>query len=82
VRVYGTIIPASAPNDPVFWPLHSNADRIWAQWQRHHPNAYRPVSGGPALQNLGDTMQIISHYVTTKTIASVQNIKNLGYRYV
>ncbi|WP_414589050.1 tyrosinase family protein [Scytonema sp. PCC 10023] len=33
---FGTIsnTPAS-PNDPVFWLLHANADRLWAEWQKN-----------------------------------------------
>ncbi|MUG98607.1 tyrosinase family protein [Scytonema sp. UIC 10036] len=27
-------VPAS-PNDPVFWLLHANVDRLWAEWQNN-----------------------------------------------
>ena len=35
----GTMGPASSPNDPVFFPHHSNIDRLWAIWPRKYPSA-------------------------------------------
>jgi len=29
----GTMASLASINDPVFWLLHSNLDRLWAQWQ-------------------------------------------------
>ncbi|UKY48573.1 tyrosinase family protein [Streptomyces inhibens] len=79
--VYGTIVPATAPNDPLFWLLHSNVDRVWNMWQQHHPHAYRPVTGGPRPQNLDDRFDVLAPYTRFKTIRSVQDIRALGYRY-
>jgi tyrosinase len=79
--VYGTILPATAPNDPLFWPLHSNVDRIWHMWQQRHPNAYAPVSDGPVPQNLDNEFQILQAYTKFTTIRSVQDIAALGYTY-
>jgi len=79
--VYGTIVPATAPNDPLFWSLHSNVDRVWHLWQLRHPNAYRPVSGGPYPQNLDDKLQVLDRYTRFNTVRSVQDIRRLGYRY-
>ncbi|MDH6143648.1 tyrosinase [Kitasatospora sp. GP30] len=79
--VYGTIVPASAPNDPLFWHLHSNVDRVWARWQECHPDAYRPVTGGPYPQNLDDPFDVLAPYTRYKTVRSVQDIHDLGYRY-
>jgi tyrosinase len=78
---YGTIVPATAPNDPLFWPLHSNVDRIWHMWQLQHPNAYAPVSGGPVPQNLDDKLGVLQAYTEFDTIRSVQDITALGYTY-
>ena len=25
--------------DPIFWPIHSNVDRLWWEWQQEHPNS-------------------------------------------
>lgn len=79
--VYGTIIPATAPNDPLFWLLHSNADRVWHRWQERHPDAYRPVAGGPYPQNLDDKLEVLARYTKFNTVCSVQDIRRLGYRY-
>ena len=29
----------TASYDPVFWPVHSNVDRLWWEWQQLHPNS-------------------------------------------
>lgn len=29
----------TASYDPVFWPVHSNVDRLWWEWQQRHPNS-------------------------------------------
>lgn len=52
---------AIAPRDPVFWLIHCNVDRLWAEWiDRHQGSAgfvpYAPASGGPSGHNLNDTM--------------------------
>lgn len=50
-----------APQDPVFWLIHTNVDRLWAEWTtRHNGQAgwvqYAPNGGGPQGHNLNDTM--------------------------
>lgn len=46
VWVGGDMAPATSPNDPVFYLNHCNVDRIWAGWQKLHPNApYLPAAG-------------------------------------
>jgi hypothetical protein len=52
---------AIAPQDPVFWLIHSNVDRLWAEWtvaKTGQPGwvQYEPTSGGPQGHNLNDTM--------------------------
>lgn len=43
--VGGIMATASSPEDPVFWLHHSNVDRLWAIWQREHPNQpYLPAN--------------------------------------
>lgn len=41
-----TTVPAS-PYDPIFWLLHANVDRIWAEWQDngHSGSDYYPTVG-------------------------------------
>jgi tyrosinase len=55
--------PATSPQDPLFFLLHANVDRLWAKWQWffHHtsdsdPKAY--ATGGPFRigHNFSDTM--------------------------
>lgn len=50
-----------APQDPVFWLIHCNVDRLWAEWTNSHRSdpgwvQYAPTSGGPQGHNLNDTM--------------------------
>ena len=50
-----------APRDPVFWLIHSNVDRLWAEWiDRHSSGAgfqsFLPLSGGAPGHNLNDRM--------------------------
>jgi tyrosinase len=49
---------ATSPNDPIFWLLHSNIDRLWAQWQvaGHWGSSWYPVNGKPYGHNLNDLM--------------------------
>ncbi len=53
--------PPTAVRDPVFWLLHSNVDRLWAEWTNQHRSdpgwvQYEPNGGGPTGHNLNDTM--------------------------
>jgi Common central domain of tyrosinase len=46
---------------PDFWLIHSNVDRLWAEWIRRHEGTpgfqpYKPASGGPTGHNIDDTM--------------------------
>jgi tyrosinase len=49
---------ASSINDPVFWLIHSNVDRLWAEWQEdgHAGSDYYPAEGGHYGENLNDRM--------------------------
>ncbi|PWY94454.1 monooxygenase-like protein [Aspergillus sclerotioniger CBS 115572] len=35
------------PNDPLFWLHHAQLDRLWSEWQRHHPSNFAAFSGVP-----------------------------------
>ena len=42
--VGGSMMPATSPNDPVFFLHHCNVDRLWAVWQFRHPGQnYPPI---------------------------------------
>jgi tyrosinase len=48
----------ASPNDPMFWLLHANVDRLWAEWQvnGHWGSSYYPATGQPYGHNLNDPM--------------------------
>lgn len=62
VWVGGNVGNASiAPMDPVFWLIHANVDRLWAEWTQQHQGdpawvQYAPTSGGVQGHALNDTM--------------------------
>lgn len=72
---------ATSPNDPIFWLLHSNIDRVWVQWQqKHQTEQYHPTGVGgensPMNQNLRDPL-----WPWTVTPADVWSHNALGYEY-
>ena len=71
---------ATSPNDPVFFLLHCNIDRLWALWQARHPNErpYLPAAEGMPGHNLNDPM---SPWGGTTTPTSVLDHRRLGYWY-
>lgn len=69
--VGGDMAGPSSPTDPLFWLHHSNIDRIWSAWQKTHK--------GQAPDNLTD--QLKPKPLFGVTVASVQSIATLGYRY-
>ncbi len=83
--VAGSMMNQASPNDPVFWLLHANIDRIWGQWQdlggaEYEQDAvgreYQPVQGGPDGHNLYDVMPFVG-----VTPADVLDYRALGYVY-
>ena len=54
----GTMNFASVTYDPAFWLIHSNLDRLWAQWQEngHTGTDFYPSEGQPYGHNLNDPM--------------------------
>lgn len=50
-----------SPRDPVFWLIHCNVDRLWAEWIEDWAGtpgfaAFSPTTGAPTGHNLTDTM--------------------------
>lgn len=66
----GTIsAPPTAPQDPIFWLLHANLDRIWDRWQVTH-------NGVPSLKAMD---WILDPFAIPAS--DVDSIINLGYSY-
>jgi tyrosinase len=59
----------TASYDPIFWPVHSNVDRLWHEWQQSHPDA------SPA-----DLDSALSPW--TYTIRDTLDMSRFGYEYV
>jgi tyrosinase len=79
--VPGTIANNTSPNDPAFFLLHANVDRIWQSWMARHGRIYAPRAGDRYGQNLNDPMQPFATFDRTATPASQLDISKLGYRY-
>jgi tyrosinase len=73
--VGGSMLTEDSPNDPVFWLMHANLDRLWAQWEDQHGSQY-PESGAGDGENLNDLMHPFG-----VTPASVLHHHDLGYTY-
>jgi tyrosinase len=59
----------TASYDPVFWPVHSNVDRLWSEWQATHSESL------PA-----DLDSALSPW--TYTIRDTLDMSRFGYEYV
>jgi tyrosinase len=79
--VAGTITAMTSPNDPAFFLLHSNLDRLWAAWEARHPNTYEPTSGAMMGQNRFDKMWPYSTIGQSITPDSMLTTTKQGYIY-
>lgn len=59
----------TASYDPVFWPVHVNVDRLWAEWQQRNPHSLP--------QDLDSVLTPWSY-----TIADTLDHRRFGYEYV
>jgi len=59
----------TASYDPVFWPIHVNVDRLWAEWQEMHPQSLP--------QDLDSVLTPWSY-----TIRDTLDHRRFGYEYV
>lgn len=67
-------------NDPIFFLVHANIDRIWWQWEQiRGTNNYQPVNGGPTGHNLNDAMRFLPIAGTPADTLSAEN--DMGYTY-
>jgi tyrosinase len=70
-----------APNDPVFWLLHANIDRLWVEWQHRHGRVYAPENGGPQGHNVDDAMAPFDSIGLEITPRMMLDHRSLGYVY-
>ncbi|MFF3764139.1 tyrosinase family protein [Streptomyces sp. NPDC001922] len=58
VWIGGQMTTGASPNDPVFWLHHCFIDKLWADWQKLHPNTgYVPTTRTTNVVSLRDTMK-------------------------
>ena len=72
------MLPASSPNDPVFYLNHCNEDRIWEAWMVKNGRKYLPTNttaGAPVGQRLNDPLA--SPFGPSVTPAQVLNMSSV-----
>ena len=75
---FGTIADATSPNDPIFWVLHANADRLWTKWQIENGRRnYRPERGATYGHNLRDPLSQFAELGFGLTQEDVGNVRAL-----
>ena len=75
-------IGGTSANDPVFYPHHSNTDRVFERWLQKYngtPPTYTPVSGGPPGHNLDD--YLVPMFPLRKVADFYKESKELGFVY-
>ncbi|GIZ48654.1 hypothetical protein CKM354_001170600 [Cercospora kikuchii] len=92
--VGGDLIPATSPNDPVFFLHHAQIDRLWWLWQQKDPKKRNAEFGGNRMQEdfgaegsspkaqLGDVMSVreLGGDVKVKDFMTTESPR-LCYRY-
>jgi tyrosinase len=85
VEQNGTIAdPEVSPNDPVFFVHHANLDRLWAEWEKLHPDNYADGPHGLGRDGLMEPFpkyndeRINAHGITP---GSMLDTEQLGYTY-
>ncbi len=76
VWVGGSMLPATSPNDPVFFLNHCKEDELWAVWMQKYPavSHYLPLDSEPLppghthLKRLSDHMEGLAEYFGAGTI--------------
>ncbi len=76
VWVGGSMLPATSPNDPVFFLNHAKEDELWAVWMQKYPSVphYLPddsftlPAGHTHLKRLSDHMESLAEYFGGSTL--------------
>lgn len=79
VWIGGSAATRSSPNDPAFFLLHCNVDRLWAEWQKLHPNE-APFQGD-ARFNVNSPMPPWENEANPPTPGRVIDHVAMGYTY-
>lgn len=80
VWIGGSAATASSPNDPAFFLLHCNVDRLWAVWQAQHPNEAFYQSDGFG-RGINDPLMPWAEELNPPTPGSLLDHTALGYTY-
>lgn len=76
----GDMVTMDSVNDPVFFLMHANVDRLWWQWQQQRSIVtFQPITGGPAGHNLNDQLRFLLRTPTNADVLDIQN--DMGYTY-
>jgi tyrosinase len=76
----GSAVKMSSPNDPAFFLLHCNVDRLWAMWQARHPGEPFYQSDGPG-HGLNDPLVPWAEEASPPTPGGLLDHTALGYTY-
>jgi len=69
----------ASPNDPIFWMHHGYVDKVWADWQRQHPDLAQTYGG---TNRDGSPARMTDILVTSDfTVASMMSTRDLCYEY-
>ncbi|MDT3671468.1 MAG: tyrosinase family protein [Aromatoleum sp.] len=76
VWIGGSMLPATSPNDPVFFLNHAKEDELWAVWMQKYPavphylpnDGYAIPAGQHHLKRLSDTMESLGEYFGAGTL--------------
>jgi tyrosinase len=79
VWIGGSAGTASSPNDPAFFLLHCNVDRLWAEWQKLNPRE-SPFQGDGRF-TINSPMMPWDNEVDPPTPGDVIRHSALGYSY-
>ncbi|RNL65274.1 hypothetical protein EFK50_04755 [Nocardioides marmoriginsengisoli] len=73
----GDLATATGPNDPLYWLIAANLDRLWAAWQKTHAGAYDGTNSGGSAAALTDPVPGFAGV----EVADVMDIGGLCYTY-